>query len=322
MKTMKQNLYDCFLFNDEIELLEIRLKLLEHVVDYFVIVQSKKTFTNKNSQLFFPENADYIIGMKSKLIIITLDELEGKDAWARESFSRNSVSLGLSNAAINDLIMISDIDEIPNPDILEKIKLSRDQASEKTLVLDFFNFKFNYRLFSGLNNYWPGPVLDEYKNIKNIQQLRERRWSNFEKSSNSVVLNAGWHFSFLTSNGDISKKLDNFSHQESRIQNRHRNVNDLINRREGFHDHIYPGSVWGVISLDSLKCSRLIVLIKKFPEFICNIIPDDEQSINFKVRKSIINIVLNEKKKLLQYYNYKELINELLSRVLALIIRR
>lgn len=123
-------IFDCFTFFNEIDLLKIRLSLLNEVVDYFVIVEMNKTFTgiNKNFNLeankaFFDEYREKIIYLKIKDIpnFKGIDDVE----WEREYFQRNCIMRGIVNCEPSDIIIISDVDEIPNPEVLKNILKSK-----------------------------------------------------------------------------------------------------------------------------------------------------------------------------------------------------
>mgnify|MGYP001555811182 CR=1 FL=1 len=119
-------LIDAFLYNDEVELLEIRLQLLRSVVDKFVIVVSRETFTGIKKPELFPDNNPVVLANKDRIELIIIDRLEGKTAWEKESFSRNALENGLGDLSDEDLIMVSDIDELPQPAILKAVKEDHD----------------------------------------------------------------------------------------------------------------------------------------------------------------------------------------------------
>ena len=212
-------LVDCFLYNDEVELLELRLQLLDTVVDRFVIVASNETFTGIAKAEAFPVNNPLVLGYSDRVDLIMLDRLDGTTAWEKESFSRNAMSDRLQELSSSDLIMVSDIDEIPNPVILKKIKDEDRLQDSVVLELAYFNFKFNFKMFHGLQAIWAGPVISRGNIFESPQSMRDRRWSLMQDSATSIS-SAGWHFSFLTKTGDITAKLASFSHQEKEIQER------------------------------------------------------------------------------------------------------
>ena len=305
--------YDCFLLNDEIELLDIRLNLLSNVVDRFVIVQSKKTFTDLDKNILIDENHPIIRPFRDKIRLINLESLLGASAWEKEEFSRNSISAGISDADPDDYIIVSDIDEIPSPTIIEDLKIIL-RSSPVVLILDYFNFKFNYQLIYGLDSYWAGPVVTRFNDFKSAQLLRNMRWILFSNNAN-YILNAGWHFSYLTSKDDVSNKLVSFSHQESEIQGRNDSISKMIINRQGFHDHLYPGSVWAIIDLNKLNSSKLVSLIIKYDSFISDTPADSLDVIEYKARTQVRSSLFNEQYKLLKFVPTLMLLHTLKYRV-------
>jgi len=107
-------IYDCFSYWDEDLLLDLRLNILDNYVDYFVIVEGNKTWQNNPKKLRF--EIDKFKKFKSKIIYVPVTDLpDGVDPYLRENHQRNSIINGLKNSKENDLIVISDLDEIPNP---------------------------------------------------------------------------------------------------------------------------------------------------------------------------------------------------------------
>ena len=116
--------YDCFTFYNEFELLELRLNSLYNVVDYFVIVESNKTFTNKPKEYNFMARKDEFKKFFPKIRYIMENDnvpYQGVGDWTIEINQRNHIMKGLTDAEPEDLVFISDLDEIPAPDILERI---------------------------------------------------------------------------------------------------------------------------------------------------------------------------------------------------------
>lgn len=136
-----KKIVDGFTFFNELDLLEIRLKYLYDVVDYFVIVEADTSFNGEAKQMFFKENSERFSPFMNKIIYVPINmksyEDEKKVAWKREEFQRNSILNGLINLDITetDLILISDVDEIPDIEILKSIKsncIENNVFSEKS----------------------------------------------------------------------------------------------------------------------------------------------------------------------------------------------
>ena len=107
-------IFDCIMYFDEDFLLDLRFNILNNYVDYFVVVESDKTWQNNPKEFKF--KLDNFIKFKDKIIYVRVDDMpEGENPWVRENYQRNCITRGLHQAKDNDLIIISDADEIPNP---------------------------------------------------------------------------------------------------------------------------------------------------------------------------------------------------------------
>ena len=107
-------IYDCFSYWDEDLLLDIRLNILNDYVDYFVIIEGNKTWQNNDKKLRF--DLTKYQKFKDKIIYIPVKDMpDGDNPYLRENFQRNCISRGILRAQDEDLIIISDLDEIPNP---------------------------------------------------------------------------------------------------------------------------------------------------------------------------------------------------------------
>ena len=106
-------IYDCFSYLDEDVLLDLRLNILNEIVDQFVIIEGNKTWQNNHKKFKF--NIEKFEKFKNKINYIKIEDLpDGDNPYLRENHQRNSILRGLINTKENDLIIISDLDEIPN----------------------------------------------------------------------------------------------------------------------------------------------------------------------------------------------------------------
>lgn len=307
-------IYDCFLYHDERELVEIRLELLAGVVDFFVIVTASETFTGLRKSASFPAQNPTVLRYSDRIRVVHLNHLPGADTWSKENFSRNAISQGLGDARPSDWVMVSDVDELPRPTVLEQLKRQSEAPDAIVLDLEYYNFKFNYKLVHGLQAVWAGSVLCRFHAFTSAQELRNKRWMLLE-GSNSCIEGAGWHFSFLTATADVSQKLASYPHQEISVQTRRHNIDSLIAAREGFHDHLHPASVWAVVPLSSFGCPDLERLVSRFPRLIVNETPDDSQVLNRAIRHSVRRSCNYERSKILVWYGWRELLTELSKRL-------
>jgi beta-1,4-mannosyl-glycoprotein beta-1,4-N-acetylglucosaminyltransferase len=221
-------------FDEEI-VLDLRLNTLNEYVDYFVIVESSCNHKGEKRELKF--NLKKFEKFSKKIIYLVYDEVPQKieqinfednegeksrkyifNAYLRENAQRNYIAKGLNLADPNDIILISDVDEIPN---LEKINFNK--ISEKLIFFNqsMFYYKFNLKL---PNQNWVGTRSCKKKYLRSPQWLRNIKVKNyafyrldtfFSKTRYSnirFIKNGGWHFTNLKSPKDIKYKLKSYLH--------------------------------------------------------------------------------------------------------------
>lgn len=225
-------LYDCFIFFNELDLLEIRLNELDGVVDKFVLVEADRTFQNTKKPFIFEENKERFSKYLHKIIHIKLTKyplfipvINPFSPWKIEFFQRDSVVNGLVNCKPDDIIMISDVDEIPNPVVI-KNQIEKGVHKIYGLKMDMFMCYLNNKLtFDGGSNMskeeskdgiWHCTALLPYKllkkkpyKIRKTIMRTKRRGEVYE-----ILPNAGWHFTYVGGAKKIVEKLESFSHTE------------------------------------------------------------------------------------------------------------
>ena len=228
-------IYDCFMYFDEEIVLETRLNYLNPYVDFFVIVESR--FTHKGDKRNLKFNIKNFKKFENKIIYLIYDKIPNgieivldndnndtkykkytMNALYRENAQRNYINEGLVNANNDDLILISDVDEIPK---LSNINF--DQIKEKIILFkqEMFYYKFNLKL---PNTIWVGTKACKKKYLKNPQWLRnvkDRKYSAYRIdaffSNNKyidvkLIENGGWHFTNIKSAEEIEHKMKSYLH--------------------------------------------------------------------------------------------------------------
>jgi beta-1,4-mannosyl-glycoprotein beta-1,4-N-acetylglucosaminyltransferase len=242
-------------------LLDLRLNILDQHVDFFVIVESKYFHNGKERQLKFDikkykkfENKIiYIVHENEPIKIHKLNKEDDEgtksykliiNAHLRENDQRNHISKGLNNATDNDLILISDVDEIPN---FESINLEKI----KNQLIFFEQSLFYYKLNRYLPNFiWYGTKGCKKKYLKSPQWLRNIKSKKFlfwrldtllsdTKYINKYFVNdGGWHFSNLKNAEGLELKLKSYLHhrdydvEELGIKK----INELIKKNQTIYD--------------------------------------------------------------------------------------
>ena len=113
--------YDCFQFFNELDILKIRLNVLHSVVDKFVISEATTTFSGIPKPLYFEENREMFREFEDKIIHVVVEDTPEGNTHVRDTFQKNAVGRGLKNCKPDDIIIFSDLDEIPNPEKIKEI---------------------------------------------------------------------------------------------------------------------------------------------------------------------------------------------------------
>lgn len=194
-------IYDCFKFFNELELLELRLMTLDSVVDKFVLVEANLSHTGKPKEFIFDKNKEKYSKWLHKIIHVKVEDLpmySVNDIWKAENFQRNCITRGLTDIKYKDKIIISDVDEIPNPEV---IIANIDQP----YPIAFQQHLFYYHVNCKQNQIWSGPVMTSHPNYYCPQQLRDLR------TAAPQIANGGWHYSFMGSPERIVEKVSNIA---------------------------------------------------------------------------------------------------------------
>ena len=223
------------MFYDEDLVADLRLNILNEYVDEFIIVESKFTHSGEKRELLFDVNK--YLNFKNKINYIVLEDephnleivanSDTKDktnskyimnALKRENFQRNGITKGLTKANPEDLILISDVDEIPN---LSKLNVNKINNEIILFKQNFYYYKLNLILE---NMPWLGTKACKYKNLKSPQWLRNIKdkkysfwrldvlFSDKKYSNIKFIENGGWHFSNMKTAAEIEKKMRTYLH--------------------------------------------------------------------------------------------------------------
>ena len=212
-------IFDCFTFYNELDLLEIRLRELYNHVDYFVIVESNQTFTSRPKHYIFEKAQARYSQWADKIRYIKIQSPNHMNPWDNETEQRDAIMQGCVTAGSDDIIMVSDADEIPRAAAVDYMRSS--DAAVFGLRMPLFNFKFNYmRTTPGHYDMWA--MATRYNILKNVSpdQLRAARFNmnhyDYRQVSNGheAIEHGGWHFGYLGDNEYLRDKAQSFSHQE------------------------------------------------------------------------------------------------------------
>ncbi|WP_168204839.1 glycosyltransferase [Noviherbaspirillum sp. UKPF54] len=213
-------IYDAFLFFNELELLRLRLQLLDGVVDKFVLVESTLTHQGKEKPLYFDQNKKDFVQYADKIIHVIVDDpIERYGEVPVYRYQRDAISRGLQDCKHGDLILISDLDEIPSP---AKV---REYSATNEIVL--FKQRLYYYFFNcycaGIPDL-PWSCLVPFSRFTSPQALRDLVVSvqgnvlgtgKYPDSPEvKFVEGGGWHFSYFGGVERVITKIESFADSE------------------------------------------------------------------------------------------------------------
>lgn len=224
--------YDCIPFFNELDILKMRLHILDPIVDQFIIEEATVTFSGEPKELCFEKNKELFHEFLPKIKYIVVDNSPvNTTTHLRDKFQKNALVKGLADAKDEDVILLSDVDEIPNPEVLKEIIANFDPEKIYHLAQRMFYCYLNMEEVSGKllsitgefpgvkQKLWLGTKVFSKRSIpeKGIIELREASVTD----ANAVrVPNGGWHFGYMGSKGEknvarrIGTKVIAAAHQE------------------------------------------------------------------------------------------------------------
>lgn len=235
----KRRIFDCFVFYHELDILELRLNILGPFVDYFVLVEAPLTYTGQPKPLIYEENKKRFARFHDKIIHITVNDMpEFADSpWDREAFQKSAFGRGLTDARPDDLILVSDVDEIVKPDCLRR---ALTKAAGKITYFEgvYYHFRLNWRLagrkdlktsrmiaFKHFHDGWLTRKTKGCRSYSLPHWLEYLLWLPYAGARHRAFLrrqiyrDGCWHFSFMMDADGIRQKLTAYSHT-------HRNTPD------------------------------------------------------------------------------------------------
>lgn len=221
-------IYDIFSFNNELDMLELRLNILDPYVDKFVLIEANKTFSGVDKPLYYEENKERFVKFHDKIIhhkvldspknttdlecdreylemAMNSDNVTHEHiCWLIEFYQKEHIKKALVNLNDDDICYVCDLDEIWNYDL--NLKPVGEQILKPMInncYIEYLNVRTNENW-----TYFTGPIVTMYKNIKNecLNHLRTRRKTEHRYT---YIENGGWHFNAL---GGVQKKIEDFKH--------------------------------------------------------------------------------------------------------------
>ena len=264
-------IFDCVTYFNEDHLLDLRFNILNKDVDFFVVCEAKEDHRGRQKRLNF--DIKKFLKFKDKIIYLVVNKFENcQRTWDRQNFQRDYLINGLSKSKLDDVIMFSDVDEIPNlSNILDIL------PNEK---IGIFNQKvFYYKLNLHVADYkqWEGTRICRKKNLKSFSWLRDKvrlknlkypfwRIDKFKKIYK--IDNGGWHFSFLGNPEFISSKIKSYVHSEYDLD-KFTDIKNISKKIKNLEDPFDRNKKLEKITLNSSFPNYIIENKKKFSKIIC-----------------------------------------------------
>lgn len=192
---------DCFIYGGETKLLELRLNLLKSVVDCFVVVEGEFTFTGSNRDISGEAILQRHLGPDFNYRYVLVSDYPEGNAWVKEAHQRNAIMRGLVDAHPDDLLLISDVDEIPNPAFVKYLRESGAKSGNLEMIWHSWAYNLAYK-----------------RPQMRAKVLRMSQLTTPQEVRDTVMgvthANAGWHLSWMMGTADAQSKIASFSHTE------------------------------------------------------------------------------------------------------------
>ncbi len=273
-------IFDCFTyFNDDL-ITEIRLNTLDEFVDKFVIVEATSDHSGKRKNLSF--DISKYKKFKDKIRYIVVEDMPkntksffyNRRIWhenmVRDEYQRNQIMRGIEDAKDDDLIIISDNDEIPNLANISKYNFKKYAVFNQK----FYKYKFN--LFSPSQSPYQGSRIIKRKFLKgkitpqwlrNKYTKRIKFWQVHRYFTNPTIIeDGGWHFSFTISPEKIKEKMQAYGHGELNTEK----FTDLnyIKDRINKHKDIFSETSLKKVNIDESFPKYILENKEKFSNFL------------------------------------------------------
>lgn len=232
-RALHSMIHDCFTFAGEFDVLELRLETLADVVDRFVVAEGTRTFAGQPREVS-RLHARVPARFRDRIVHLVVDDLEAapQSAWHNEFRQRNALARGLLDAHGDDLLVLSDVDEIPHPDSVRRFRPGRYLSA--VLHQRVFYYAFNNELVVS-GDRWELPCKAArvttvrhfqrfYRTMQNLRRFgSEGRHPITARRIDALLLDrvttqhlvpGGWHFTYLMTPAAIAQKIASFSHQE------------------------------------------------------------------------------------------------------------
>ena len=258
-------IFDCCTFYNEFDILELRLNELWDTVDYFVISEANSTHSGKPKPFLLEENwarfekyASKIRHLKNTDVPVT------NDSWVIERWQRKCIERGLTDLAPEDIVIVSDCDEIPSSSVISAIKEDENDYDRYVLGIPLFYFKLNFKM-TGVRQrnimVTRGRAFTDPQNERSMTFSLGNLPLGYSSDSFCIIDQGGWHFTYFGDTSFTKNKIYSFAHTETAglVGNVDAlNVDWMISNKVGLGGHA------------GTERFEYVVVDDYFPEYITN----------------------------------------------------
>ena len=275
---MSNKIFDCTTFYNANMLFDLRYHSLKSHVDYFVVCEASKTHTGQHKGYNFDKN--FISKYGEKIIYIQVDDLpkikiKGKKDYQLLKIQMENLFRGIVKAKDDDLIIFSDEDEIPNPAVISHFK--KNDYKFGLFLQNMYYYKLNILGLDEGDGNWAGSRICKKKHLKsffNFRILKKKNimypfWRVDKEKSIQLIKNGGWHFTYLMTPQEISKKIENMAHTEFNKE-KFKNVDKIKENIDNLIDPFDRNLRLKKIKIDNNYPEYLLQNIELYKDWILN----------------------------------------------------
>ena len=244
---------DGFIFYNELDILAIHLEEVYDVVDHIIIVEATETFAGNPKQSFYLENSGRFEKYKDKIIHFITDFKEGypftgmtnssSEKWLREDYQRECILIACQQIqlSVDDIFILTDVDEIPNRSILQKIRKNELNIDDNVYILemDLYYYSLEYTV----NRKWHHVKMARFNTLQSFPLLKYFR--HYWKAE--IIKNGGWHLTYFGDVNFIKNKMENYAEEHSDQQKSIKHISECLN------NHIVPFNNEQLVKVNGLN---------------------------------------------------------------------
>jgi len=267
-------IYDGFLFYNELDLLKIRLNVMNEVVDHFILVESSVTHQGASKPFIFEENKEKFAKFLPKITYIKVTNTPSdfvnlptinpttpeeqilaniyedikktklfnratEQHFGRDFFQKECIKLGMVNANDEDILLSADLDEIPNPKVLKRLDEFFEPDQFYTFVQTHYCYYLNMLHYSRIDNSKHNHEINtSWKGTRmgTWSKIKGYSLNELRAQDNNEIVESGWHFSWMGGIDRVKTKLQSYSHKENNQTHIVEGIDKMLNNEDVIYD--------------------------------------------------------------------------------------